>query len=602
MNGRRRLTTVSLFSGIGGLDLGLQRAGAVVREMCESWQPARRVLDVRFPGVSVHDDVAHFEPGPDYDVLTAGFPCTDLSHAGGKAGIFGPQSGLVEHAFRIAGATRPDWIVIENVPNLLLLHSGAGISYIVDQLESLGYSWAYRTVDSRFTGVPQRRFRVILLASISGSPGARLFNEPTDAADPNHDDALAPGKTLSDGANQTATNRSAGRLRSTPAGIAAGPRRAAGSYGRQPHGFYWTEGRNGLGLVAGAVPTLKGGSTLGTPSAPAVWFPDAPRGRRFVLPSIEDAEVLQGLPRGWTSPAVDPDGPDLRWKLVGNAVTTGVGEWIGRRLTAPGEAQPVTGRVLERETPWPRAALGGPGRPAVEVDVSDRPVNVPMMSLTDVIDVMTATPLSHRATKGFLSRFDEKPRPDKNEAWYADLEGHLSSTMPPGLPEKAESWASSDGSRARMRRQKQKDTKPELAMRRELSSLGLRYRLQVRPERDLRSRLDIVFLGAKVAVDIRGCFWHSCPMHGTKPKLNADRWAEKLRRNRERDAETVRALEERGWVVWVVWEHDDPVEKAKEVAVLVEHRRVRGPGRTKAAAPAAAGRDAGLTRASEVTE
>lgn len=536
------LSVISLFTGVAGLDSGMESVGASVQGMCESWDPARRVLQARYPDIEVHPDVATFVPASDYRVLTAGFPCTDLSHAGTKTGIFGPQSGLVEHVFRIARATQPDWILLENVPNLLLLHAGAGIASVVERLEALGYHWAYRTVDSRFTGVPQRRFRVILLASRIEDPARRLLGEHG---------ARGPDKCTHDERPDA------------------------------PHGFYWTEGRNGLGLVCDAIPTLKGGSTLGTPSAPAVWFPQAARGRQFVLPTIEDAEELQGLPRGWTAPSLIEGERSLRWKLVGNAVTTGIGAWIGDRLLqseSPDLGEVHAGRELERGTRWPHAAMGGPRRPAVQVEVSDHPRNVPMKSLADVINAETAPPLSHRATRGFLSRVDEKNR-RFNGQWYADLEAHLAVTRPKVKPSSEGSWASSAGSRARMQAQKQRDTKPELVMRRELTALGLRYQLQKRPIPELRSRLDIVFMGPKVAVDIRGCFWHACPEHGTKPKLNADRWAEKLQRNRQRDVETVRALETRGWIVLVVWEHDDPVIKAKEVALLVEHRRrQRTPG------------------------
>jgi DNA (cytosine-5)-methyltransferase 1 len=537
------------------LDHGLAEAGVEVVEMCESWEPARRVLKDRFPQVTVHDDVAEYLPAHDYELLTAGFPCTDLSHAGGKKGIFGPQSGLVEHAFRIARETRPRWIVLENVPNLLLLHSGAGITHVVDQLEELGYQWAYRTVDSRSTGVPQRRFRVILLAALDEDPSSRLFGEPaeSDEEDP------------TDQADRSATDASG---------------RHAGSAGSQlPHGFYWTEGRNGIGLVEGAIPTLKGGSTLGTPCAPAVWVPNAARGRRFVLPTVEDAEELQGLPRGWTQAARVDGQRDMRWKLLGNAVTAGVGQWVGSSLLeTPRTPRPaVWGRELARGTHWPHAAAGGPGRPAISAEVSDRPLNVPMRSLTDIIDVTTAPVLSYRATKGFVSRLDEKPNRKVNERWYADLEDHLSRSAPPVRRE--ESWASSAASRTRMQNQRQKNTKPEMAMRRELTNLGMRYRLQRRPEPDLRSRMDIVFVGAKVAVDIRGCFWHGCTLHGTSPKQNADRWAAKLQANRDRDARNVEALEERGWIVRVVWEHDDPHEKAAEIAAIVEKRRSKGHGR-----------------------
>src|ERR1035437_8752706 len=121
------LSVVSLFSGVGGLDLGLEQAGHRLVAMCEAWEPARRVLRDRFPECHVADDVQTFSPAPGFDVLAAGFPCTDLSHAGTKTGIFGARSGLVEHVFRIAQSANPEWIVLENVPNLLGLHAGAGM-------------------------------------------------------------------------------------------------------------------------------------------------------------------------------------------------------------------------------------------------------------------------------------------------------------------------------------------------------------------------------------------------------------------------------------------------------------------------------------------
>jgi DNA mismatch endonuclease Vsr len=140
----------------------------------------------------------------------------------------------------------------------------------------------------------------------------------------------------------------------------------------------------------------------------------------------------------------------------------------------------------------------------------------------------------------------------------------------------ASSWASSSTSRTRMQRQTQKNTRPERELRRELTLLGQRYRLQVRPEPDLRSRIDIVFIGARVAVDVRGCFWHGCPTHGTRPKANSTRWAEKLDRNVERDATTVAALTDRGWRVEIVWEHEDMAAAAKRVAAAVMSRRSSG--------------------------
>jgi DNA mismatch endonuclease (patch repair protein) len=129
--------------------------------------------------------------------------------------------------------------------------------------------------------------------------------------------------------------------------------------------------------------------------------------------------------------------------------------------------------------------------------------------------------------------------------------------------------ASNEGVRKSMQSNKGRDTKPELALRKAAHALGLRYRVSVRPITQVRRTADLVFSKAKVAVFMDGCFWHGCPQHHTKAATNAEYWAEKLRRNRERDEETDRVLAEAGWRVLRIWEHEDPVEAAHRVAKLV---------------------------------
>ena len=124
-----------------------------------------------------------------------------------------------------------------------------------------------------------------------------------------------------------------------------------------------------------------------------------------------------------------------------------------------------------------------------------------------------------------------------------------------------------------MQRQRVRDTKPEVALRSELHRRGLRYRLQRRPIPGLRRTPDIVFGPARVAVEVRGCFWHACPDHATYPKNNAAWWRQKLARNRERDLETETRFREEGWELVVVWEHEDPAAGARRVEQVVRQRR-----------------------------
>lgn len=116
-----------------------------------------------------------------------------------------------------------------------------------------------------------------------------------------------------------------------------------------------------------------------------------------------------------------------------------------------------------------------------------------------------------------------------------------------------------------MRSQARRDTKPELALRRELWRRGLRYRVDRPPIPGMRRRADLVFTRQRVAVFVDGCFWHRCPEHSTIPKANRAWWTEKLDRNVARDRDTDRRLRDTGWVVVRVWEHEPTAEAADRV-------------------------------------
>jgi DNA (cytosine-5)-methyltransferase 1 len=134
--------------------------------------------------------------------------------------------------------------MLENVPFMLQLEKGEAMRYLTAWLDKHGYTWAYRVLDARAFGLPQRRQRVILLASKTEDPREVLFQG---------NEGMPP----------------------TP------------SYQEFPSGFYWTEGQRGLGWAPDAVPTLKGGSGLGIPSPPAIRFLDGFIG----TPSLRDAEL-----------------------------------------------------------------------------------------------------------------------------------------------------------------------------------------------------------------------------------------------------------------------------------------------------------------------
>lgn len=178
------LTITGLFSGIGGLEEGFRRRGHHGLFLCEADPAARRVLEYRFPRASLSTDVRDLKGLPKSDVVTAGFPCQDLSQVGRCMGISGPDSCLIGKVFDLLRSSRsaPRWLVLENVPFMLRLDNGRAIQSIVQALDGMGWAWAYRTIDARAFGLPQRRRRVILLASRESDPRPALFG--TDAGPP----------------------------------------------------------------------------------------------------------------------------------------------------------------------------------------------------------------------------------------------------------------------------------------------------------------------------------------------------------------------------------------------------------------------------------
>lgn len=124
----------------------------------------------------------------------------------------------------------------------------------------------------------------------------------------------------------------------------------------------------------------------------------------------------------------------------------------------------------------------------------------------------------------------------------------------------------------RMSKVRTTDTGPERRLRILLHARGHRYRLGYRPVASVRCYPDILFVRAKVAVFVDGCFWHGCPEHASWPKSNAEWWRRKIARTRARDIFLATTLSEAGWLVLRIWEHQDPEEAADLVELALDHR------------------------------
>ena len=181
-----KLTGVSLFAGVGGFDLAMERNGVEVVANVEIDKQCQKVLAKHFPNAKQFSDItdvkgsdliaAGFESSR--GIITGGFPCQDLSVAGKRRGLAGERSGLFWEIARLIEETKTEWFILENVPGLLTSNKGRDFGVVIGTMADIGYSLSWRVLDAQHFGVPQRRRRVFILGRRTGdglSPAEVLF-------------------------------------------------------------------------------------------------------------------------------------------------------------------------------------------------------------------------------------------------------------------------------------------------------------------------------------------------------------------------------------------------------------------------------------------
>jgi DNA (cytosine-5)-methyltransferase 1 len=372
----------SLFSGIGGFDLGFERAGMQCVWQSEIYPPARRLLKRHYPNVQLKGDI-QFERFEAVDLICRGFPCQDVSTAGRRAGLVGERSGLWFAFLDVLQRNKPEWVVIENVPGLLSSNAGRDFATILYGLGECGYRVAWRVLNSQYFGVPQRRRRVFIVGHLGDGRAAEVLFEresgegysrprqetqkdaPTvigtllasgagsarSGGNRNEVDLLIPTnngipqvksfnclpQTLfrhNDYANYTVdTNSSAlraqARHHSDLVVIALDSRNMqssliVGTLHQNPLNVYYSQDFNQDRIY----------SSSGI--APALTASDSAKSRRILtsfgvrrLTPLE-CERLQGFPDDWTAGESDT----ARYAVLGNAVTVPVAQWLGERIMA----------------------------------------------------------------------------------------------------------------------------------------------------------------------------------------------------------------------------------------------------------------------------
>lgn len=173
------MRVISLFAGIGGFDLGFERAGMTTVAQVENNAAATAVLQRHYPDVQRFEDVRHVGRHnlPAADLICGGFPCQDVSVAGNRAGLAGERSGLWFEFLRILTEVRPRWCVIENVPGLLSSNAGRDFATILHGLVKCGYGVCWRVLDAQYFGVAQRRRRVFIVGHLGSGRAAQVLFE-----------------------------------------------------------------------------------------------------------------------------------------------------------------------------------------------------------------------------------------------------------------------------------------------------------------------------------------------------------------------------------------------------------------------------------------
>lgn len=264
---------LSLFSGIGGLELG----SVEPLLFCERNADCRSILKGRHPAVPSHDDIFTLNAPPAAEIVAGGWPCQDLSVAGRQAGLSGSRSSLFFEMLRVARQARAHTLVGENVPNLITINGGADFDQVLSALTEVGYKYvAWRVLNARAFGLPQERRRLFIVASRD------------------------PGRAWALHAR-------------VPAVLTPPPKGDA-------YGFYWTGGKRSICFASGYVPALKVGAADEKGRAPVAVLTQS------VVRKLSTSEFLrlQGFDAlvGASMPA------STVLKMAGNAVALPVGRFV----------------------------------------------------------------------------------------------------------------------------------------------------------------------------------------------------------------------------------------------------------------------------------
>ena len=372
------LTAVSLFAGVGGFDLAFKRAGIKVTAAVEIDKKCRDVLASKFPETKLFDDVKEVTGEqlkstgfiPERGIIAGGFPCQDLSIAGLRKGLGGERSGLFHEIIRLTDELKPQFLILENVAGLLSSKQGKDMGIVITALVERGYGVCWRMLDSQNYGVPQRRRRIFIVASLGDHrrPVEILFERESGFW--NLETSRKKRKTVT---RKAETSIAVNSFQKAKRAQSVDDYESWVEAEIVPTLNVFDSGDSRTTTIVTQEPVLFEGNRVGdprvhekvSPSVIARWgtggnnvpltLAQRQSNSEFVIDKIsstvtahehkqfsdliinepvvrrltpKECERLQGFPDDWTASQADSS----RYKMMGNAVTVPVVEWIARRM------------------------------------------------------------------------------------------------------------------------------------------------------------------------------------------------------------------------------------------------------------------------------
>jgi DNA (cytosine-5)-methyltransferase 1 len=372
------LTAVSLFAGVGGFDLAFKRAGIKVTAAVEIDKKCRDVLALQFPDTKLFEDVKGVTGEQiratgfisERGIIAGGFPCQDLSIAGLRKGLDGERSGLFHEIIRLTDELKPQFLILENVAGLLSSQQGKDMGIVITALVERGYGVCWRMLDSQNYGVPQRRRRIFIVASLGDHrrPVEILFERESGFW--NLETSRKKRKTVT---RKAETSIAVNSFQKAKRAQSVDDYESWVEAEIVPTLNVFDSGDSRTTTIVTHEPVLFEGNRVGdprvhesvSPSVIARWgtggnnvpltLAQRQSNSEFVMDKIsstvtahehkqfsdliisepvvrrltpKECERLQGFPDDWTASQADSS----RYKMMGNAVTVPVVEWIARRM------------------------------------------------------------------------------------------------------------------------------------------------------------------------------------------------------------------------------------------------------------------------------